>query len=93
MNIGRPGKMIMCVNDGAIYSSFADAAKYYDTTRSTISKHVSGKLKSVRGLSFVQITGTETAEELLAIRMKIAQEQFSWIGDCKWRLKLQMYMA
>ena len=83
MNTGRPGKMIMCVNDGAVYASFADAAKYYDTTRSTISKHVNGKLKSVRGLNFVQITGTETAEELLAIRIKIAKEQFNWIGECQ----------
>lgn len=77
MNIGRPGKMIMCVNDGAIYASFADAAKKYDTTRSTISKHVSGKLKSVKGLNFVEINGTESADELFAIRMKIASKQFN----------------
>lgn len=77
MNTGRPGKMIMCVNDGTVYSSLSDAAKNYDTTRSAISKHVSGKLKSVKGLNFVQITGCESPEELLEIRLKIASKQFN----------------
>lgn len=77
MNIGRPGKMIMCVNDGTVYSSFSEAAKSYNTTRSAISKHVNGKLKSVKGLRFVEIMGDETQEELLEIRIKIASKQFS----------------
>lgn len=70
MKIGRPGKKIMCVNDGMIFESCTDAAKNYSVTRSAVSRQVNGQLKSVRGLYFTTVQGNETSAELHSIRME-----------------------
>ncbi len=70
MKIGRPGKKILCINDGMIFESCTAAAKNYKVTRSAISRQVNGQLKSVRGLYFTTISGTESYDELHTIRME-----------------------
>ena len=69
MKIGRPGKKILCINDGMIFESCTAAAKNYSVTRSAISRQVNGQLKTVRGLYFITVSGDETSDELRSIRM------------------------
>lgn len=61
---GRPGKKILCINDGLVYNSMCEAATSYHTTQSAISKQLSGQRKSVRGYYFKEICGTESLEEI-----------------------------
>lgn len=76
MKIGRPGKMVMCVNDGRVFNSMQEAAEHYNTTRSTISRNIHGTRRAARGLQFILIAGQETPEELLEIRKSIIKEQY-----------------
>lgn len=76
MKTGRPGKVVMCVNDGLVFRSMEEAAQQYNTTRSTISRNIHGTRRTARGLQFVLITGTESHEELLELRRAIVREQF-----------------
>lgn len=80
MKTGRPGKKIMCVNDGRIYDSMSSAAEAYNTTRSTISKNMSGKLRTAKGMCFVSITGNETPTELEEIRKEVVIKKFNIEG-------------
>lgn len=80
MKTGRPGKKIMCINDGVIYKSCTAAAQTYKVTRSAISRQVNGCLKSVKGLYFVTVNGNETPDELQSIRMQYLS-QFIRIED------------
>ena len=76
MKTGRPGKSVMCINDGTIYGSLEAAATKYCISRSAISKHIHGDRKSVRGLYFIEISGNETPEELQTIREKELFSQY-----------------
>ena len=76
MKTGRPGKMVMCVNDGRIFKSMQEAAQHYDTTRSTISRNISGELKTAKRRKFIMISGLETEDELAEIRKNIISELY-----------------
>lgn len=76
MKTGRPGKKIMCVNDGLVFQSMQEAAEQYNTTRSTISRNIHGTRRTARGLQFILIDGQETTEELLEIRKSIIKKQY-----------------
>lgn len=77
MKTGRPGKIIMCINDGHIYTSLEAAAIAYQTTRSSISKHIHGNRKSVKGFYFVEITGDESIEECEQIRLQHITQKYN----------------
>lgn len=68
MITGRPGKKIMCINDGIIFESITDAAKHYQVTRSTISKQLTGVRGQAAGRCFIYVDVTMTDEELQKIR-------------------------
>lgn len=70
MKLGRPGKKILCINDGITYEICTAAAQTYKVTRSAISRQVNGRLKSVKGLYFMTVSGNETPDELQSIRMQ-----------------------
>lgn len=75
MRIGRPGKNIMCLNDGKIYQSIADAASYYQVSASAVSLTLNNKRRSVKGLYFIFITGDESPEDLQSIRRDTIAEK------------------
>ena len=83
MKTGRKGTKVMCINDGKIYDSMTSAAKAYSTTRSTISKNLSGQLKTAKGFCFISVTGTETQNELDEIRKTIVIEKYNIEGVIK----------
>ena len=68
---GRPGKKILCINDGRIYESLISAANQYNISSSAISQTLHEKRRSVKGLYFTTINGCETAEELEEIRKEL----------------------
>lgn len=80
MKTGRPGKIVMCVNDGLVFQSMEEAAQQYNTTRSTISRNIHGTRRTARGLQFVLITGTESRDELEGIREEVLRECYRLKG-------------
>lgn len=65
---GRPGKTVMCINDGRIFPSLDIAANTYKISKSAITRQIKGERKKANGLFFVEITGHETKSELQQIR-------------------------
>ena len=45
-------KMVICVTDGMIYASMAEAARHYNITHSGISQCCNGKTQQIKGLRF-----------------------------------------
>lgn len=80
MKTGRKGTKVMCINDGKVYDSMSSAAASYNTTRSTISKNLSGKLRTVKGLCFITVTGTESQAELEELRKQTVIKKFNIEG-------------
>lgn len=77
---GRPGKCVLCINDGRIYESMSKAAIAYNVTEGAISKQIHGHTKAVKGYSFIEISGTETEDELNEIRLNVMQMKYKWKG-------------
>lgn len=67
---GRPGKSIICINDGIVYKSVCDAATAYSITQGGISKQLNKQRKSIKGYYFKEISGNESERELQKIREK-----------------------
>jgi hypothetical protein len=49
---GHPGNMIMCNETGEVFASQARAASANSVNPASLSKHLSGKLDNVKGLTF-----------------------------------------
>ena len=64
MITGRPGKKIMCINDGNMFSSITEAADYYNVTRSAISKQLNGMRSQVDGRYFIYVDDTSDVNVL-----------------------------
>lgn len=71
MITGRPGKKIMCVNDGLVFSSITAAAANYKLSRSTISKQLSGVRSQAGGLYFVYVDDNLSDVELMQLRKQM----------------------
>lgn len=76
MAMGRPGKNIMCVNDGLVFTSITQAAEHYQMSRSTISKQLTGLRPQAAGLYFMYIDGM-TQEQAEAQRKKILERVYN----------------
>lgn len=48
-------KKIMCINTGEVYDSQASAAYAAGVDHSTMSKHISGKIKTVKNRVYIEI--------------------------------------
>lgn len=59
---------ILCVNDGIIFANAAAAAKYYNIIPSVLSQHLSGKIKTAKGLAFARIPADALPVDVLEIR-------------------------
>lgn len=54
----RKMKRVMCINDGKIFDSYAEAERYYGLkVGKSVGAVCSGKKKSIKGLKFIQIKG------------------------------------
>lgn len=78
MKRGRPGKYAMCINDGKIYKSIADAANYYQISSSAVSLAIHEKRKCVKGLYFIEISGNESKSEIEEIRISFINKKFNF---------------
>lgn len=76
MITGRPGKKIMCINDGLVFDSITDAAKHYKVTRSTISKQLTGIRLQVAGRYFIYIRENMSKSELQELRNEKIKEVY-----------------
>lgn len=77
MAIGRPGKKIMCVNDGRVFTSITQAAKHYQMARSTISKQLTGIRSQAAGLYFMYVDDVLSAEQAEAERKHILEQVYN----------------
>lgn len=59
---------ILCINSGEIFENSLEASKALHVNSSTISYHLNGRLKTVKGLILVRLTGTETEEDIKRMR-------------------------
>lgn len=77
MITGRPGKKIMCLNDGLIFSSITSAAQHYKLSRSAISKQLGGSRSHAGGLSFIYVDENLSADELTHLRKQMILEIYN----------------
>jgi hypothetical protein len=61
---GRQPVKIICINDGKIYNSINDAAKYYNVYRENISKVLKGKYKHTNKLTFKLLNPNEKVSRI-----------------------------
>lgn len=77
MAMGRPGKKIMCVNDGRVFTSITQAAKHYQMSRSTISKQLTGLRPQAAGLYFMYVDDGLSVEQAEAKRKQILEQVYN----------------
>lgn len=77
MKTGRPGKKIMCINDGKIFSSITEASTFYSVSRSAISKQLMGVRTQIAGRYFIYVAEGKSTEELQSIRKSKLKEIYN----------------
>lgn len=55
VRVGHPGFIIKCDQTGEIFPSVFRAAQVMGVARGSMSKHINGKMKSVKGYTFTKI--------------------------------------
>lgn len=68
MDRGRPGKQIMCINDGLLFDSITEAATFYKISRNTITKQLTGVRGRASGKYFVYIDDSMALSDLQQFR-------------------------
>lgn len=53
--MGKRGMLVLCLNDGEVYSSAAAAAACVGVSKSTMCRHLSGKQPYVKGKEYMYI--------------------------------------
>ena len=59
---GRPGKRILCINDGNVFNSLLEAASYYNIAQASLSRQIKGERRTVGGYHFIKI-GIDVSDE------------------------------
>ena len=77
MKTGRPGKKIMCINDGKIFSSITEASDFYSVSRSAISKQLIGIRTQIAVRYFIYVEEEKSTEELQRIRQSKLKEIYN----------------
>lgn len=77
MITGRPGRKVICINDGRIYDSITKAAENYNLSRSTISRQLIGERTSAGGRYFMYIDDNITDSQLQEIRKKMLEKIYN----------------
>lgn len=65
---GRPGKRILCVNDGNVFNSLLEASAYYNISQASMSRQIKGERKTVGGYHFVKIDIDLSDEDISKLR-------------------------
>lgn len=52
---GRRNIKVKCIQTGIIYNGINEAATHNNIDKGTLSRHINGKLKSIRGLTFTKV--------------------------------------
>ena len=50
---GRKCKPVICLETGEVFSSMTDAAEYTEVTTATMSNHLTGRYRSVKGKQYI----------------------------------------
>lgn len=74
MITGRPGRKVICINDGYIYDSITKAAESYNLSRSTISRQLVGERTSAGGRYFMYVDDNITNSQIQEIRKKMLEK-------------------
>lgn len=77
MKTGRPGKKIMCINDGNVFSSITAASEFYSVSRSAISKQLMGIRSQVAGRYYIYVHNSASEDELKEIRQNKIKEIYN----------------
>lgn len=77
MKNGRPGRKIICINDGMIFDSIALAAANYNTSANNISKQLMGIRPQAAGRYFMYMDEIGSDIDLLDFRKKKIEEIYN----------------
>lgn len=77
MERGRPGKQIMCINDGLLFDSITAAATFYKISRNTITKQLTGARGRASGRYFVYVDDSMALSDLQQFRKQCLESVYN----------------
>ena len=67
---GRKCKPVICLETGEVFSSMTDAAEYTEVTTATMSNHLTGRYRSVRGKHYCYLSRVNESLGTILARLR-----------------------
>lgn len=67
---GRKCKPVICLETGEVFSSMTDAAEYTEVTTATMSNHLTGRYRSVRGKHYCYLSRVSESLDTILARLR-----------------------
>ena len=67
---GRKCKPVICLETGEVFSSMTDAAEYTEVTTATMSNHLTGRYRSVRGKHYCYLSRVNESLDTILARLR-----------------------
>ena len=80
---GRKCKPVICLETGEVFSSMTDAAEYTEVTTATMSNHLTGRYRSVKGKHYCYLS--RVSESLVTILARLRETAAIEEDAKKWK--------
>ena len=67
---GRKCKPVICLETGEVFSSMTDAAEYTEVTTATMSNHLTGRYRSVKGKHYCYLSRVSESLDAILARLR-----------------------
>lgn len=67
---GRKCKPVICLETGEVFSSMTDAAEYTEVTTATMSNHLTGRYRSIRGKHYCYLSRVNESLDTILARLR-----------------------
>lgn len=67
---GRKCKPVICLETGEVFSSMTDAAEYTEVTTATMSNHLTGRYRSVKGKHYCYLSRVSESLDTILARLR-----------------------
>ena len=67
---GRKCKPVICLETGEVFSSMTDAAEYTEVTTATMSNHLTGRYRSVKGKHYCYLSRVSESLDTILTRLR-----------------------
>ena len=67
---GRKCKPVICLETGEVFSSMTDAAEYTEVTTATMSNHLTGRYRSVKGKHYCYLSRVNESLDTILARLR-----------------------